>query len=315
MKKLLLIIFISLGLIGSANAVSSLNDFYTSSCTTKQATGFTWEDNAWKKVNFKAGREYEITKLDPTKMKGGWCSDSIANYQIYWEELYQDGCYSIKAPGSKDYGFGYDCQETWSLFPKQDGELNPKTKKLERVTCGFYDFHFSPNGMFHTGNISEMVLDKDTKDNLYVSFGECSSDLDIDTPSLESEWTELDKKDDGETFYLAIDSIKKVDGFIYYWYMRDFADDEKMGPIRSEKIFVQGDCSVPRTKHLSYHWFKKPKGRDIEMSDDPESPEWKFVAPESFGGWLLNINCSLEERMGSMSSIERKEFIGQIKKL
>ena len=60
MKKLLLILFISLGLIGSAGAVSSLDDYYTSTCTSEQTTGFTWKDNAWQKVNFKAGKSAQL---------------------------------------------------------------------------------------------------------------------------------------------------------------------------------------------------------------------------------------------------------------
>ena len=326
MKKLLLILFISLGLIGSANAVSSPNDFYTSTCTAEQSTGFTWENYDWKKVTFKPGEKYEVIKVDPAKLDNPFlCEQSLDKdniYKYYFDSdntLSQFGCYSIKTLGVEDNGRRSDCREWWTTYPKEDGELIPKTKQLNSVSCRAYDFNFSPDGWFHTGNVNIQTEDiVEYKDSLFVEIGKCSTGYfssAFDSPSLDSEWTELDKKDDGEAFYLALDSIKKVDGFINYWYMRDYADNEIMGPIRSEKILVQGDCSVQRINHLSHHVFKKPKGIDIEMSFDNEPPEWQYVKPGTFGGWLLNLNCSLEERMGSMSSIERKEFIEQIKKL
>ena len=326
MKKLLLVLFISFGLIGSANAVSSPNDFYTSTCTAEQSTGFTWENYDWKKVTFKPGEKYEVIKVDPANLDNPFiCEQSLDKdniYKYYYDSdntLSQFGCYSIKTLGAEDYGRRNDCREWWTTYPKEDGELIPKTKQLNSVSCRAYDFNFSPDGWFHTGNVNIQTEDiVEYKDSLFVEIGKCSTGnftSAFDSPSLDSEWQELDKKDDGETFYLALDSIKKVDGFINYWYMRDYADNEIMGPIRSEKILVQGDCSVQRINHLSHHVFKKPKGIDIEMSFDNEPPEWQYVKPGTFGGWLLNLNCSLEERMGSMSSIERKEFIEQIKKL
>ena len=322
MKKLLLLLLISLGLIGSANAVSSLNDFYTSSCTTKQATGFTWEDNAWKKVNFKAGEKYEVTKVDPAKLENPFfCDQSLDKDNIFSQysesdnSLWQHGCYSIKDSGAKDNGTRNDCREWWSTYPKEDGELIPKTKQLKTVICRAYDFNFSPDGWFHNGYVNSHVEEiAEYKDSLFVSIGKCSTgnfSSTFDSPSLDSEWTELDKKDDGETIYLALDSIKKVDGFINFWFMRDYADNQIMGPIRSEKILVQGDCSVKRINNLSLHAFKKPKGIDIEMSFDNKPPEWKYVKPESLGGLLLSLSCA----MRPMSSLERKEFIEQIKKL
>jgi len=317
MKKLLLILFISLGLISSAGAVSSLDDYYTSTCTSEQTIGFTWKDNAWQKVNFKAGTKYEVTKLDPAKMAIPWCPESKANYQYYSDELNQHGCYSIKTPGTKDNGIGFDCRETWSLFPKQDGELNAKTKKLELVTCARDEFHFAPNGSFQTGQVSRIVKPiSDTKGDMYVSFGKCStgsSSGDINLSNTNGQWTTLDKRINGETFYIDLDSIKTIDGFIYYWYLRDYPEPY-MG-ILSEKVYVQGDCGVSRIKDLSFHFYKKTKGRDFDVKDNPESPEWRYVAPETFGGFLLNLNCSLEEKMKPMSAIERIEFIEEIKKL
>ena len=326
MKKLLLILFISLGLIGSANAVSSLNDFYTSTCTAEQSTGFTWENYDWKKVTFKPGEKYEVIKVDPAKLGNPFiCEQSLDKdniYKHYFDSdntLSQFGCYSIKTLGAKDYGRRNDCREWWTTYPKEDGELIPKTKQLNSVSCRAYDFNFSPDGWFHTGNVNIRTEDiVEYKDSLFVEVGKCSTGnfkSNKIAPSLDSHWQELKKDASGSAYYLALDSIKKIDGYVNYWYMRDYADNEKMGPIRSEKILVQGDCSAQRINRISYHLFKKPKGIDIEMSFDTESPEWLNLKPETIGEFVLNLSCSLEEKMRPMSFLEQKEFIGQIKKL
>ena len=326
MKKLLLILFISLGLIGSANAVSSPNDFYTSTCTAEQSTGFTWENYDWKKVTFKPGEKYEVIKVDPAKLDNPFiCEQSLDKdniYKYYYDSdntLSQFGCYSIKTLGAKDYGRRNDCREWWTTYPKEDGELIPKTKQLNSVSCRAYDFNFSPDGWFHTGNVNIQTEDiVEYKDSLFVEVGKCSTGnfkSNKIAPSLDSHWQELKKDASGSAYYLALDSIKKIDGYVNYWYMRDYADNEKMGPIRSEKILVQGDCSAQRINRISYHLFKKPKGIDIEMSFDTESPEWLNLKPETIGKFVLNLSCSLEEKMRPMSFLEQKEFIGQIKKL
>ena len=326
MKKLLLILFISLGSIGSANAVSSPNDFYTSTCTAEQSTGFTWENYDWKKVTFKPGEKYEVIKVDPANLDNPFiCEQSLDKdniYKYYFDNdntLSQFGCYSIKTLSAQDNGRRNDCREWWTTYPKEDGELIPKTKQLNSVSCRAYDFNFSPDGWFHTGNVNIRTEDiVEYKDSLFVEVGKCSTGnfkSNKIAPSLDSHWQELKKDASGSAYYLALDSIKKIDGYVNYWYMRDYADNEKMGPIRSEKILVQGDCSAQRINRISYHLFKKPKGIDIEMSFDTESPEWLNLKPETIGEFVLNLSCSLEEKMRPMSFLEQKEFIGQIKKL
>jgi len=49
MKKLLLLLLLSLGFIGSANAVSSVDEYFTSLCISESSTGFNWENNDWEK--------------------------------------------------------------------------------------------------------------------------------------------------------------------------------------------------------------------------------------------------------------------------
>ena len=151
MKKLLLILFISLGLIGSANAISSTGEFYTTNCTSEQSTGFAWENNDWKKVSFKTN-QYEVIKVDPTKIEYPYqCSKSIDKdniYKYYYESdnsLWQSGCYLIKDLGAKDNLLRTECDEQWSTYKKEDGELIPKTRELKAVMCENKDFNFGEN--------------------------------------------------------------------------------------------------------------------------------------------------------------------------
>jgi len=325
MKKLLLLLLLSLGFSGMAHSISSVGEFYTTTCTSEESTGFTWENNDWTKVSFKPNK-YEVIKVDPTELdKPFLCEQSLDKNNIYKHyfdsdnTMSQHGCYYIKKPGIKDNGMRSDCREWWATYPKEDGELIPKTKQLNSVQCRAYDFNFSPDGWFHTGYVNFHTEDiAEYKDDLFVEIGKCETGNFQSSkvpPSIDSHWQELGTTDTGSTWYLALDSIKKIDGFVNYWYMRDYAPNEKMGPIRSEKILVQGDCSAQRINRISYHSYKKPKGIDIEMSFDTEAPEWQTVASKTIGEFVLNLSCSLEEKMRPMSFLEKKEFIERINKL
>ena len=83
MKKLLLILFISLGFSGMAYSISSVGEFYTTTCTSEQSTGFTWKNNDWTKVSFKPNK-YEVIKVDPAKLDNPFlCEQSLDKDNIY----------------------------------------------------------------------------------------------------------------------------------------------------------------------------------------------------------------------------------------
>lgn len=182
MKKLLLIL-LSLGIIGSANAVSSVDDYFTSLCISESSTGFNWEKNAWKAVNFKAGTKHLITKVNPNEARNYECTDtknleddSYFTNSNNEPKLVREGCYVIKEFGLDTLEYKKDCLEVWSTFPRGSDDINPKTKKLESVQCWDDGFYFSPNGLFQTSYVHGDVSNySNYKDSLTVSVGKCST--------------------------------------------------------------------------------------------------------------------------------------------
>tara|TARA_B110001454_G_C12396868_1_gene299180 strand:+ start:95 stop:412 length:318 start_codon:yes stop_codon:yes gene_type:complete len=99
----------------------------------------------------------------------------------------------------------------------------------------------------------------------------------------------LGESDTGTTLYVDIDSIKKHNGYIYYWGLRDLLKPDKWGDM-SLKLYFQGDCGVIRMKYLSYNYYKKPMGRGESEVDNTES-EWKYPPPDTVDGKVLDYVC------------------------
>ena len=183
MKKLLLLLLLSLGLIGSAGAVSSLDDYSTFLCITEESTGFNWKNNKWKQTNF-IPVKYIVNRVDPASVKVWQCPNSLDRGDDYYSTsqfLSTFGCYSIKRFGEDDFDRRFDCSETWTTYEKQNDEKNPKVKKLESVDCNdgsviSQNFAFKPNGWFHTSIFHSMLQRESTsKDSLSISVGKCST--------------------------------------------------------------------------------------------------------------------------------------------
>ena len=185
MKRLLLLL-LSLCFIGSANAVSSPDDYFTSLCIGEKTTGFNWVDNSWKSVNFNPEtQKYIAKKVDPAELTDSQChfSRNSDMYDRYFTlssnnqpKLSTNGCYSIYRFGGPELHFRFECNEIWSTYARQDEETNPKTRKLESVSCEITDFRFAPNGWFHTSFVHKnLKAIADYKDSISVSVGKCST--------------------------------------------------------------------------------------------------------------------------------------------
>jgi len=93
----------------------------------------------------------------------------------------------------------------------------------------------------------------------------------------------------GERFYLHLDSIKKDDSYVYFWYMKSYLIPNKFGDF-SSKVFTQGDCENNRLKYLIYVWYKEPMGQGLGERSDKES-EWEYPTSDSIGIDLLHEAC------------------------
>ena len=94
---------------------------------------------------------------------------------------------------------------------------------------------------------------------------------------------------EGDTYYVDFETIRKVDGYVYFWYLSDYLKPTE-GDL-SSKIYNQGDCKLFRYKVLSYSFHKEPMGGG---TGEPYTPpdKWDYPPPDSVGETILKSVCA-----------------------
>jgi hypothetical protein len=94
------------------------------------------------------------------------------------------------------------------------------------------------------------------------------------------------------TYYVDFEGIRKVDGFVYFWYLRDLLKPDKWGSL-SGKSYDQGDCKLFRFKNLSGSFHKEPMGGGTPSSSGTfKNPQWVYPPPKSVIGTILKSVCA-----------------------
>ena len=62
-----------------------------------------------------------------------------------------------------------------------------------------------------------------------------------------AEWTKVNKDADGNTNYVDFESIRKKDGYVYWWVLSDILKPTIQGHL-SSKSYNQGDCKLFRVR-------------------------------------------------------------------
>jgi hypothetical protein len=109
-----------------------------------------------------------------------------------------------------------------------------------------------------------------------------------------AEWTEMGKNENGTTFYVDFERIRKHDGYVYFWHLDDWLRPNEYGTF-SYSIYNQGDCEIFRFKSLSAIFHKQPMGRDVGETYSPENPEWEYPRPGSANEAILQAVCRVTE--------------------
>ena len=159
------ILLLTLGFIGSANAISSPEDLFTTTCKEQSLEGLQRVDDNWESAE-RPLRTYLIQKVEGCNYLDDGMS--INGYK------YKTACYLIEDNESKYSRKELMCTEQWSL----------ESNELFRTTCqvGLSNFVFSPNDWFHKSNFHSKInrwgainnLDTYRQDMLTVSVGHCS---------------------------------------------------------------------------------------------------------------------------------------------
>jgi hypothetical protein len=106
-----------------------------------------------------------------------------------------------------------------------------------------------------------------------------------------AEWTKVNKDADGNTNYVDFESIRKKDGYVYWWILSDILKPTMQGHL-SSKTYNQGDCKLFRVKYLSWIFYLKPMGSGTGNSDGPKKPQWDYPDPNSVMENILRAVCS-----------------------
>jgi hypothetical protein len=94
---------------------------------------------------------------------------------------------------------------------------------------------------------------------------------------------------DGNEYYVEIDTVKKHDGYVYFWYLDDYLQPSDYG-IMSIQMYVQGDCGANRNKDLTVLFYKKSMGKGEYESYTPPDV-WQYPRPGSSFETVLGYVC------------------------
>ena len=104
-------------------------------------------------------------------------------------------------------------------------------------------------------------------------------------------WTKVGENAIGTSYYIELERVRKVDGYVYFWYLHDRSKPTRHGDL-STKIYNKGDCKLFRYKNLSYSFHKEPMGVGTgEVINKPDK-EWGYPSPNSSMEGILKAVCS-----------------------
>jgi len=125
------------------------------------------------------------------------------------------------------------------------------------------------------------------------------------------EWTKVTEDDDGDSYYIDLNTIKKNDGYVYWWDFVNYV--EPYDGFMSLRGFFQGDCEIGRFKELSITQYTESMLYGEYESDTPANPEWDYSPPETIIGHFLELSCNLAEQWEQISPEERERHIEEVK--
>tara|TARA_B100000795_G_scaffold261546_1_gene238439 strand:+ start:35 stop:415 length:381 start_codon:yes stop_codon:yes gene_type:complete len=95
------------------------------------------------------------------------------------------------------------------------------------------------------------------------------------------EWTKEFTGNNGVDFYLDYETIKKHNGYVYYWGLSDFLLPSPSGKM-SAKAYYQVDCDLLRHIVLSYVFYELSMGKGSSKQSKGNG-EWLYGSPGTIG--------------------------------
>ena len=108
-------------------------------------------------------------------------------------------------------------------------------------------------------------------------------------------WKEVTESVDDETFYVDIERVRKVDGYIYYWMLMDLSTPLADGNVFSAVLRNKIDCPSEGMKSNPIHYYTQEMGKgDRYMSSEIEPSSWTYPPPGSAYYALLGVACDYD---------------------
>ena len=109
------------------------------------------------------------------------------------------------------------------------------------------------------------------------------------SPSF-AEWTLVYTGSDGVKNYVDFKNISVSKNYIYVWDLRDEVKP-LYGKYLSSSVLYEVDCTIPRSKTLSYVWYTENMGNGIAEQEDSAVKDWKYSTPSSYMFKVLKSAC------------------------
>ena len=107
-----------------------------------------------------------------------------------------------------------------------------------------------------------------------------------------AEWTKITENIDGDAYYIDFDNIKENNGYLYFWYLRDYPKPDEFNDM-SSKILKEVDCNIPTKGRIIYSlYYTSPMGAGQRSTSSDTASEWMYASPDSVFGTLLDIVCN-----------------------
>ena len=96
-------------------------------------------------------------------------------------------------------------------------------------------------------------------------------------------------------FYIDVERIRKVDGYVYWWNLVDYLKPTKNGTM-SAQVYIQGDCKLFRERILNDSYYNEPMGRgEVASSNNKPDKDWQYPSPYSVPELILKKVCALKK--------------------
>ena len=111
------------------------------------------------------------------------------------------------------------------------------------------------------------------------------------SPSF-AQWERVGENVDGYTYYVNFKTIKKNNGFVYFWVITDYLKPNKWNDMSSKTLY-ESDCKTPKKErkiYATYHTQPFAKGEPSTVS--PKTRDWSYPSPNSVSELILKKVCN-----------------------